>query len=314
MHDSAQVRKTIKRQCKRRVKEQIGRCVGIQFLYAVPYFLLVLMLYLTIFGDLFALYANGYRGDALGMAVGRNLNAVWLVIFVMLVVTGPLLYGMMRFYIGLSRGEEPGVSALFQPFTSLRSFWAGVRMEFCLFFRQLLWSVLPTMLFFFAGMGLLASAAVSGHYLTRADVTGAAAMLYVLYQLVLLPIRIKMMTYQAGWVLVSEQEARGAWDATRDGSSVFHGQYGKVFRFVLSFFWWYVLSGLVSGLCWLIALFGFVFIPGAPGFAVFLLALTAGACLGVVINGFLAAYINTSFVCLFEFYAGRTQNGGAPEQ
>ena len=104
MHDRVQVRKTIKRQCKRRVKEQIGRCVGIQFLYAVPYFLLVLILYLTIFGDLFALYANGYRGNALSMAMERNLNSVWLVIFVMLVVTGPLMYGMMRFYIGLFRG------------------------------------------------------------------------------------------------------------------------------------------------------------------------------------------------------------------
>ena len=106
MHDRVQVRKTIKRQCKRRVKEQIGRCVGIQFLYAVPYFLLVLILYLTIFGDLFALYANGYGGNALSMAMERNRDSVWLVIFVMLVVTGPLMYGMMRFYIGLFRGEE----------------------------------------------------------------------------------------------------------------------------------------------------------------------------------------------------------------
>lgn len=314
MHDRVQVRKTIKRQCKRRVKEQIGRCVGIQFLYAVPYFLLVLILYLTIFGDLFALYANGYRGNALSMAMERNLNSVWPVIFVMLVVTGPLMYGMMRFYIGLFRGEEPGVSALFQPFTSLHSFWAGVRMEFCLFFRQLLWSVLPTALFFFVGMGLLVNAVASGHYLTQTDLTVAVAVLYVFYQLVLIPIRIKVMTYQAGWVLISEHEALGAWDATRDGSGVFHGHYGKVLLFVLSFFWWYVLSGLVSGLCWLIAMFGFVFIPGASGFVAFLLALAAGACLGVVINGFLAAYINTSFIGLFEFYAGRTQDVSQPEQ
>lgn len=83
--------------------------------------------------------------------------------------------------------------------------------------------------------------------------------------------------------------ARGMPRAT--GSGVFHGHYGKVLLFVLSFFWWYVLSGLVSGLCWLIAMFGFVFIPGASGFVAFLLALAAGACLGVVINGFLAAYI-----------------------
>ena len=46
----------------------------------------------------------------------------------------------------------------------------------------------------------------------------------------------------------------------------------------------------------------------------FLLALAAGACLGVVINGFLAAYINTSFIGLFEFYAGRTQDVSQPEQ
>lgn len=75
-----------------------------------------------------------------------------------------------------------------------------------------------------------------------------------------------------------------------------------------------MLSGLVSGLCWLIAMFGFVFIPGASGFVAFLLALAAGACLGVVINGFLAAYINTSFIGLFEFYAGRTQDVSQPEQ
>ena len=138
--------------------------MGIQFLYAVPYFLLVLILYLTIFGDLFALYANGYRGNALSMAMERNLEFGMAGDIRHAGRHRPLMYGMMRFYIGLFRGGGmSGVSALFQPFTSLHSFWAGSADGILPVFPAVhSGPVLPTALFFFVGMGLLVNAVASG--------------------------------------------------------------------------------------------------------------------------------------------------------
>ena len=41
---TAQTRKQIKRTCKEQVMDNLGRCIGIQFLYSLPFVLLALML------------------------------------------------------------------------------------------------------------------------------------------------------------------------------------------------------------------------------------------------------------------------------
>ena len=45
---TAQARKEIKRICKERVLSNLGRCVGIKFLFSLPFVLLVILMYAAV--------------------------------------------------------------------------------------------------------------------------------------------------------------------------------------------------------------------------------------------------------------------------
>lgn len=305
MNYSSQVRKDIKRACKARVKEHFGRCVGIQFLYTVPYVLLIILMYAAAFGKAFTLMLHGYAADdyAVSMAILNGMNSIWVIVLIMLVITGPLLYGMMKFYIGLRRGEEPRVSILFKPFTSGRSLWNGIKMEFCLFFRSLLWILAPMIIFMIAVTALAVGSVVNG----APPSVGGLIVLYLLFVLALIPISIKLMTYSAGWVVINDNEEYGVWAATRDGSHVFKGHYGKLFTFIFSFFWWYVLLFVVTYGCMLLGIFGLYAMGPVGGITVLILSFIAALCLEILIGAFLSAYVNTSFVALYEYFVTAQQ-------
>ncbi|HIY53081.1 MAG TPA: hypothetical protein H9832_03915, partial [Candidatus Agathobaculum merdavium] len=145
---TAQARKEIKRICKERVLSNLGRCVGIKFLFSLPFVLLVILMYAAMFGRVIAMVLSGYQDEyMLAMALASGMNTVWVTVFLMLVISGPLSFGLMRFYVRLQRGEEAGVGTLLEPFTSLRSIWAGIKMEFCLAFRSFLWMIGPVAIY-----------------------------------------------------------------------------------------------------------------------------------------------------------------------
>lgn len=296
---TAQTRKDIKRACKGRVTDNLGRCIGINVLYMVPFVLLLLMLYWAMFGRLFSMMMAGYTDEyMLGMAVTQGMNSVWIVLFLMLVISGPLSFGLMRFYLGLQRGEEPGVSTIFKPFTSLRTAWAGIKMEFCLAFRALLWTIAPTVVYIALAVSIAISAAMRG------DVNAVQmtlTILNVLYFIALIPIEIKLMTYNAGWVILCDDEMHSVWDATREASAAFKGQFGKLFLFVLSFIGWYILFFGVTYLCVGLGIAGIVLLKGSMGIAVLVAASIAAICLAVVLGAFLNAYETTSFFGMYEF-------------
>ena len=56
---TAETRRQLKREQKARVMENLGRCIGIQLMYLVPYVLLMVILYVSVFGRAFALIAGG---------------------------------------------------------------------------------------------------------------------------------------------------------------------------------------------------------------------------------------------------------------
>ena len=81
---TAQQRRKVKHDSRACVWDNIGRCIGIQILCAVPYVLLLVILYATLFGRVFALLAAGYTDNyILGSAAAEGLNSVWGVLFVM---------------------------------------------------------------------------------------------------------------------------------------------------------------------------------------------------------------------------------------
>lgn len=124
---TAETRRQLKREQKTRVMENLGRCIGIQLMYLVPYVLLMVILYVSVFGRAFALIAGGVSANdyQLMAALSRGLNTIWLCIALMLAITGPLQFGLMHFYIGLAHGEDVTVGTLMYPFTSLKSVWGG---------------------------------------------------------------------------------------------------------------------------------------------------------------------------------------------
>ena len=289
-------RRRVKRACRARAWDSLGSCVGIQLQYAVPYVLLAAMLCIALFGGIFSLLAAGVTDEyVLGRAALGGLNTMWVILLVMLLVSGPLQYGLMKFYLGLRRGEEPGVSTLFQAFTSLRALWAGIRMVCCLLFRALLWLVGPTVVFTIA----LLSAAVQAA-LARQPAAGTVTVLAVLYALAVLLIGVNLLRYQAGWIEMLDNPDCGAWDATARACRVFRGHYGSLLVFALSFVWWYLVLSVVTQLCLLLGDTGFGLLGGGLGIAVYAAAAVAAVCIALVLGGFVNAYCMTSFIGMYE--------------
>ena len=199
---TAETRRQLKREQKARVMENLGRCIGIQLMYLVPYVLLMVILYVSVFGRAFALIAGGVSANdyQLMAALSRGLNTIWLCIALMLAITGPLQFGLMHFYIGLAHGEDVTVGTLMYPFTSLKSVWAGIRMVFTLWLRGIIWSIVPTVIY----SAIVFSVAVAVSDTAQYQVI--AGVLQVVYLLVMIPIRVKLQTYNAGWLLLAQDE------------------------------------------------------------------------------------------------------------
>ena len=96
---TAETRRQLKREQKARVMENLGRCIGIQLMYLVPYVLLMVILYVSVFGRAFALIAGGVSANdyQLMAALSRGLNTVWLCIALMLAITAPCSSALCTF-------------------------------------------------------------------------------------------------------------------------------------------------------------------------------------------------------------------------
>lgn len=106
---NAQKRKECKRKCKAHVAAHLGSCIGANVLYSLPIILLMLIVYLTMFGSSFALLVAGADESAVAQAMLRGTGSgLFTAVLLLLVVSGPLTFGLMRFYTDLTRGGRPG--------------------------------------------------------------------------------------------------------------------------------------------------------------------------------------------------------------
>lgn len=251
---NAQKRKECKRKCKAHVAAHLGSCIGANVLYSLPIILLMLIVYLTMFGSSFALLVAGADESAVAQAMLRGTGSgLFTAVLLLLVVSGPLTFGLMRFYTDLTRGGRPGAGAVLQPITSGASLWTGIRMSFCLFLRSLMWTVPPTVLLTIGAVAVSAMSFMTG---STDSMTGGLIALYVVYGLVSFLINIKLMTYSAGWVVLHDNEQYGVWNATRDASAVFRGRFGALLIFELSFLGWNLLALASVYLCFLLGMLG----------------------------------------------------------
>lgn len=296
-----QKRKELKRACKAHVAAHLGPCIGANVLYALPIILLMLIVYVTMFGSSFALLLSGADENAVAQAMLRGTGSgIFTVVLLLIVVSGPLTFGLMRFYTDLSRGGQPGAGAVLQPITSGASLWTGIRMSFCLFLRSLMWTVLPTFLLTIGAIALAMMSYMSG---SADGMTGGLIALYVLYGIITFLINIKLLTYNAGWVVLHDNEQYGAWNATRDASAVFRGRFVSLLVFELSFIGWNLLAIAAVYLCVLLGMIGLSIIGGSLGIAILIVSLIAALCVGLVVGSFVNGYYQTSFIAMFDYLA-----------
>lgn len=121
---NAQKRREIKRECRSRVSARLGTCIGANFLYGLPIVLVLLIVYITMFGSSFSLMLAGADETAVAQAMMRGTGSgIFTALLLTIVISGPLSFGLMRFYTDLSRGAQPGArhgaSAVYLGFLAL---------------------------------------------------------------------------------------------------------------------------------------------------------------------------------------------------
>lgn len=314
MGNFAEIRKQVKARSKEQVTEHLGRCIGVNVLFTLPLFLIMIIWMFIVFAPLIRLSVMGAAPSPAQVsgALVNLYSSYFLLIALMFFVAGPLTYGMQKFYIALSRGEEPGVSILFRPFTSLRSYWTGVKMSACLALRGWLWMLAPTVIYTIVVIAASISEAMRqsqmygrGYGFDTTGGAGAGAVMLVatiLFIIAVLILSVKVGTYMAGYALVHEDERRGVWAATREGSRAFKGNLFQLFVFYLSFIGWYLLFFALYFVCALLGTLG-----GSP--LIFALAMIALLCICLVLGTFIGAYTTTSFYGLYQAIAPAMPRG-----
>ena len=314
MGNFAEIRKQVKARSKEQVTEHLGRCIGVNVLFALPLILILIIWMFIVFAPLLRLSFMG-AAPSPAQVSGALVNlygSYFLLIALMFFVAGPLTYGMQKFYIGLSRGEEPGVSILFRPFTSLRSYWTGVKMSACLALRGWLWMLAPTVIYTVVLVAATISEAMRqsqmygrGYGFDTTGGAGAGAVVLVasiLFIIAVLILSVKVGTYMAGYALVHEDERRGVWAATREGSRAFKGHLFQLCVFYLSFLGWYLLFFALYIVCALLNAMGGSLLISA-------LSVIALLCICLVLGTFIGAYTTTSFYGLYQAIAPAMPRG-----
>ena len=306
MEYNAQIRKEIKAEQKATVISRLGRCLGATALMLLPSFLITLLGT----GFMMGSYLPGIlAGDTYAaMQATEHMQSGWLFIFLLeMAIMGPLTLGLMDFYIGLMRGEDPSVGRLFHPFSSFRTIWRGIRMLFCVTFRTFLWLLVA-----YVSLGLLAVAAIMPIVLGQMhgvvpSMTNVVVLflLAVAFLVLFVLCLIRAIAYLPGYVLMHDDEQIGAWQSTRQAAMAFKGHYKDLLLFFLSFIPWYLLYyGIVMAV---FAIMGVAMYTGGisqvGSVIAVVVAYFAMVIFGVLFGGFLSAYQTTSFFSLYEYFA-----------
>lgn len=166
------------------------------------------------------------------------------------ILFGPLVFGLMRFFLHCSRDETVGFSVLFAPYASVKELLRGIRMLLCLIFRTMLWLLIPATLYV-GGAYLIARYAdlstLEAYYGYFMTVTG-------LFLLLCLPVYAKMTAYLSGYVTMCDHPEVGAWQATKIGAACFRGRFADLVLLCLSLVPWLFLGMFTYGVGTLIGI------------------------------------------------------------
>ena len=165
---------------------------------------------------------------------------------VQVLVFGPLFYGLMRYCIDRLHGGPQGVMDLFTVFSNGAGYLRAVKMFVCIVVRAIPWMIVP----FGALYGFL-------QYSIWQDPTVGAdadklmqliAQAYLLFELVLLPFKAKILRYLAGYILLVRDPKLGPWKATGQAAKLFRGRWGELIVFFISFIGWQIFGIYTVGI------------------------------------------------------------------
>jgi len=166
---------------------------------------------------------------------------------------GPIMLGMQYFFVDVARGHGSGMAVVFSPLGQVQELLRGIRMTFCLAFRMMLLSLIPSAVY-------LGAAYLSSIWLERQGIMDNQTVMLVLCLLVaaylMLPVLAYAVSYQLGYAFLRDDPGIGVWQATAQGSRLLRGQRRASLSFLLSFLPWYV-GGLFT--CGLTTLFGLIY-------------------------------------------------------
>lgn len=168
---------------------------------------------------------------------------------------GPIMLGMQYFFVDVARGHSSSIAVVFSPLGQVRELLRGIRMTFCLAFRMILLSLVPSAIYL--GAAYLSSMWLESQGIDDYQIVMLTLCLLVIaYMLMLLPALSYVVSYQLGYVFLRDNPDIGVWQATAQGSRLLRGQRRASLSFLLSFLPWY-LGGLFT--CGLTILFGLIY-------------------------------------------------------
>ncbi len=231
---------------RREIKAQARACL----LSRLPYCILAFAVYLVP-----TLFVSMLTAVPLDANLGQLMTMLGLGLACEILLLGPIMLGVQYFFVRISRGQTPPLSALFAPLAGARSVWRGIRMTLCLLLRTLLLMFVPTALYEAAMYGLLFWQQGGGLPLGTFVLLWTAVLL--LYSLVMLPILGYLPSYWMGYAVLADDEQTGVWRATGTGPKLLRGQRWQMVAFTLSFLPWF-LGGFLT--CGLLTVFGAIYL------------------------------------------------------
>lgn len=171
----------------------------------------------------------------------RLLQYLGIYLLAELLITQPIYFGLTQFYALRRAGARPSMSMVTICFSSLRLYGKAILMTLTIAVFTVLWSI-PAAAVCAAGYGI---------YLLLPNTLGW----FLFYELAILAVIFvagMISRYHCAYALLIEQPELSCWKAVRLAAQQFSGHKREVFSLLLSFFLWFLLSVLTSGILMII--------------------------------------------------------------
>lgn len=152
-------------------------------------------------------------------------------------ITGPLVVGLVAFFLNVARQAESNLSDVFSGFLI---FWKSVGTYFLIMLLTLGWMLL----FFIPALGLWLWAATNHQVGYNLPTYGIGALAVVGYIIVL----IKILSYMLTWWALADNPSLGPLQAIRQSKRIMQGRKWKFICLCFRFFGWMLLTILTCGI------------------------------------------------------------------